>query len=136
MSASRTGGSILPRSCFHRRDRREVVLPAAVHPRNRAFLEPDRRPWPHAGGRWRDGVLRDRTLLSPGVLRHRPGLRRLVLYGFLVRRGAGRFQGFWENIFPLIGVRADGRLHALMFIPDIRAVLPHYRRRFCVGWRS
>ena len=55
----------------------------------------------------------------------------LVLYSFLVRRGARQVpRGFWENIFPLITVFVPMVGFTLMFIPDIRAVLPHYPEAF------
>jgi protein-S-isoprenylcysteine O-methyltransferase Ste14 len=51
----------------------------------------------------------------------------LVLYSLLVRRGAkARPKGFWENIFPLVTVFVPVVGFALMFVPEIRAVLPRY----------
>jgi protein-S-isoprenylcysteine O-methyltransferase Ste14 len=51
----------------------------------------------------------------------------LVFYSLLVRRGAReRPKGFWENIFPLITVFVPVLGFALMFIPQVRAVLPAY----------
>jgi protein-S-isoprenylcysteine O-methyltransferase Ste14 len=51
----------------------------------------------------------------------------LVFYSLLVRRGAKqRPKGFWENIFPLITVFVPVAGFALMFVPQVRAVLPAY----------
>lgn len=51
----------------------------------------------------------------------------LVFYSLLVRRGAKeRPKGFWENIFPLITVFVPVLGFALMFLPQVRAVLPAY----------
>lgn len=51
----------------------------------------------------------------------------LVLYSFLVRRGAKeRPRGFWENIFPLLTVFVPVLGFTLMLIPDVRAWLPNY----------
>lgn len=55
----------------------------------------------------------------------------LVLYSLLVRRGAKeRPKGFWENIFPLITVFVPVVGFALMFLPEVRAVLPGYPTDF------
>ncbi len=55
----------------------------------------------------------------------------LVFYSLLVRRGAKeRPKGFWENIFPLITVFVPVFGYALMFLPDVRAVLPAYPEGF------
>jgi protein-S-isoprenylcysteine O-methyltransferase Ste14 len=51
----------------------------------------------------------------------------LVFYSLLVRRGAKeRPKGFWENIFPLLTVFVPVTGFTLMFIPQIRAMLPPY----------
>ena len=55
----------------------------------------------------------------------------LVLYSFLVRRGARQGpRGFWENIFPLVTVFVPMIGFTLMFIPEVRAMLPHYPEAF------
>ena len=55
----------------------------------------------------------------------------LVLYSLLVRRAAReRPQGFSENILPLITVFVPVLGFALMFVPEIRAVLPGYPEGF------
>ena len=55
----------------------------------------------------------------------------LVFYSLLVRRGAKeRPQGFWENIFPLITVFVPMLGFTLMFIPEVRAMLPVYPETF------
>lgn len=55
----------------------------------------------------------------------------LVLYSLVVRRAAkDRPKGFWENIFPLITVFVPVLGFALMFVPQIRAVLPDYPHEF------
>jgi protein-S-isoprenylcysteine O-methyltransferase Ste14 len=51
----------------------------------------------------------------------------LVFYSLLVRRGAKfRPKGFWENIFPLLTVFIPVTGFTLMFVPDVRAMLPGY----------
>lgn len=55
----------------------------------------------------------------------------LVFYSLLVRRGAKqRPKGFWENIFPLITVFFPMLGFTLMFIPDVRSLLPAYPEAF------
>jgi len=51
----------------------------------------------------------------------------LVLYSFLVRRGAKeRPKGFWENVFPLITVFVPVLGFTLILVPEVRALLPGY----------
>ena len=51
----------------------------------------------------------------------------LVFYSLLVRRGAKeRPKGFWENIFPLLTVFVPVTGFTLMFLPQVRAMLPPY----------
>lgn len=51
----------------------------------------------------------------------------LVFYSLLVRRGAKeRPRGFWENIFPLLTVFVPVTGFSLMFLPEVRAMLPAY----------
>ena len=51
----------------------------------------------------------------------------LVLYSLLVRRGAKeRPKGFWENIFPLVTVFVPVTGFAVMFLPQVREMLPAY----------
>jgi protein-S-isoprenylcysteine O-methyltransferase Ste14 len=51
----------------------------------------------------------------------------LVFYSLLVRRAAKeRPKGFWENIFPLITVFVPVIGFTLMFIPEVRALMPGY----------
>ncbi|MDJ0739477.1 MAG: isoprenylcysteine carboxylmethyltransferase family protein [Gammaproteobacteria bacterium] len=55
----------------------------------------------------------------------------LVFYSLLVRRGAKeRPRGFWENVFPLVTVFVPVIGYALMFLPDVRAILPAYPEGF------
>lgn len=55
----------------------------------------------------------------------------LVFYSLWVRRAAKeRPHGFWENIFPLITVFVPVLGFTLMFIPEVRAVLPTYPPAF------
>lgn len=55
----------------------------------------------------------------------------LVLYSLLVRRAAReRPKGFSENVFPLITVFVPVIGFALMFVPEIRAMLPGYPEGF------
>jgi len=55
----------------------------------------------------------------------------LVFYSLAVRRAAkDRPKGFWENIFPLITVFVPVLGFALMFVPQIRAILPDYPQAF------
>ena len=55
----------------------------------------------------------------------------LVFYSLLVRRSAReRPKGFWENVFPLITVFVPVVGFALMFAPEVRAVLPAYPEPF------
>jgi protein-S-isoprenylcysteine O-methyltransferase Ste14 len=58
----------------------------------------------------------------------------LVFYSLMVRRAAkDRPKGFWENIFPLVTVFVPVLGFMLMFVPQIRAVLPRYPESF-LGW--
>lgn len=51
----------------------------------------------------------------------------LVFYSLLVRRAAKeRPKGFWENIFPLLTVFVPVTGFTLMFLPEVRAILPPY----------
>jgi protein-S-isoprenylcysteine O-methyltransferase Ste14 len=51
----------------------------------------------------------------------------LVFYSLWVRRAAKeRPRGFWENIFPLITVFVPVIGFTLMFLPQVRALLPSY----------
>ena len=51
----------------------------------------------------------------------------LVLYSVLVRRGAReRPKGFWENVFPLLTVFIPMLGYTLIFLPQVRTVLPPY----------
>lgn len=51
----------------------------------------------------------------------------LVFFSLLIRGGAKqRPQGFWENIFPLLTVFIPMAGFTLMFIPEVRALLPGY----------
>lgn len=51
----------------------------------------------------------------------------LVFYSLWVRRGAReKPHGFWENIFPLLTVFVPVTGFTLMFVPEIRAMLPGY----------
>lgn len=55
----------------------------------------------------------------------------LVFYSLMVRRGAKqRPKGFWENIFPLITVFVPVTGFTLMFLPQVRALLPGYPPEF------
>lgn len=55
----------------------------------------------------------------------------LVFYSLIVRRSAkDRPKGFWENVFPLITVFLPVFGFALMFVPQIRAMLPSYPEPF------
>lgn len=55
----------------------------------------------------------------------------LVFYSLLVRRGAkSRPKGFWENIFPLLTVFVPVTGFTLMFVPEVRALLPGYPVEF------
>jgi protein-S-isoprenylcysteine O-methyltransferase Ste14 len=55
----------------------------------------------------------------------------LVLYSFLVRtRAKERPAGFWENAFPLITVFVPVVGFALMFVPEVRDLLPRYPPSF------
>ncbi len=51
----------------------------------------------------------------------------LVLFSFLVRKDAvERPKGFWENVFPLVTVFVPVLGFTLLFVPDVRQVLPNY----------
>jgi len=51
----------------------------------------------------------------------------LVLYSFLVRRGARSGPaGFWENVYPLVTVFVPVIGYTLLFYPQVRALLPEY----------
>jgi protein-S-isoprenylcysteine O-methyltransferase Ste14 len=55
----------------------------------------------------------------------------LVFYSLLVRRGAReKPRGFWENVFPLITVFVPVTGFTLLFLPQVRAVLPGYPIEF------
>ncbi len=55
----------------------------------------------------------------------------LVFYSLLVRRAAThRPQGFWENIFPLVTVFVPVTGFSLMFLPQVRAIMPGYPAGF------
>lgn len=58
----------------------------------------------------------------------------LVFYSLIVRRAAkDRPRGFWENVFPLLTVFVPVLGFALMFLPQVRAVLPAYPDWFLRG---
>jgi protein-S-isoprenylcysteine O-methyltransferase Ste14 len=60
----------------------------------------------------------------------------LVLYSFLVRRGASaRPKGFWENIFPLITVFVPVLGYTLLFLPVVRDLMPRYPEEL-LRWMS